>query len=119
MNKRQLKKEIQGLCGGMACDCVLASDAMPTIDEEKVNDMVVRAARAQARAMKQISVAFDKAPRDFSSRKEYNRARRSYYKAAMRAMGSELGAEMEAIVKEMNAMLTPEQREANKAAAKA
>lgn len=119
MNKRQLKKQIHGLCGRLACDCVIATMDMPCDVKDKTADLVVRVAHAQTAALSKVSVSFDKTPRDFANRHEYNVERRKYFKKALGALSSELNNEVISIVNEINEMLTPEQKEANKAKAAA
>ncbi len=114
MNKRQLKKQIQGLCGGLACDCVIAT---PCELQDKAADLVVRAARAQSSALAKVSVSFDKAPCDFENLHEYRKQRCKYFKQALGAVSSELNNDIISIVNDINEMLTPEQKEANKAKA--
>lgn len=118
MKKRQLKKSINGLCGALACDCVIAADCMSNANEDKVNSLIVDLAKAQTKALKRVSVSFDKAPKEFANLKEYHKARRDYYAKAYAQLRKDLSADINAVVAEVNAMLTPAEKEANKAAAK-
>lgn len=119
MNKRQLKKQIHGLCGGLACDCVIATIDTSCEAKDKTADLIVRAAHAQSSALSKVSVSFDKAPRDFDNLHEYRKQRSKYFKKALGTLSNELNNEVISIVNEINEMLTPEQKEANKAKAAA
>lgn len=117
MNKRQLKKAINGLCGSLACDCVMVTSCMAEADNDKVGNLVIDIARAQTKALKRASVSFDKTPRDFANMKEYHKARRTYFSKAYAQLRKDLSSDLNAVVAQVNGMLTPAEKEANKAAA--
>lgn len=113
-NKRQLKKYIRFICGSIACECITAREFIDDIDPEKMNAIVVEVAMLQEQAVKNASFSFDKTPRDFESKKAYNKARRNYYSTAYTKLNAEFNEHIAKIVKEMNALLSDEQREINK-----
>lgn len=119
MNKRQLKKSINGLCGSLACDCIVAADCMTNADDDKIESLIVDLAKAQTKALQRASVTFDKTPKDFANLREYHKARRAYFAKAYAQLRKDFGADLNAVVAEVNSMLTPAEKEANKAAAKA
>lgn len=117
MNKRQLKKQIHGLCGGLACDCVVATSDMSCDAQDKTADLVVRIAHAQESALSKVGISFDKVPRDFDNLHTYRKERSKYFRKALGMLSNELNNEVISVVNEINEMLTPEQKEANKAKA--
>ena len=115
--KRQLKKFIRNTCGDLAVEMMLAHEAFPTIDPKKVYEIVGQAATLQTETLSRISVNFDKIPRDFAEKNEYNRARKAYYRKVFAKLAENFGASVAEIVKKMNATLPDDVRELLKEAA--
>ena len=115
-NKRDLKKFIRNTCGALAVDMVLARDAFPQIDRKNVHNIVLDAARLQARTIRRVSIDFDRSLKDFADAKEYNKARSKYYREAYTKLLNDFDAEVEGIVKQMNAALPAEVKNAIKEA---
>lgn len=104
-NKRQLKKAITYACGEMAGECYFAQNTFENTNPEDWDKIVLDIAMLQVGAIKRVSVDFDKIPKDFQNRKEYNKARRSYFKAVEKAIGNYMKEESEKIVGEMNSLV--------------
>ena len=98
-NKRDLKKQISYICGDIATECLIAAEYVKGINKDE---------------MKNVSFAFDKVPGDFSSRNEYKKARAAYFKKAFAAHREKFNTRIQEIVKEMNAALPQEAKDANK-----
>ncbi len=103
-NKRQLKKAIQYACGEMAGECYFAQNTFEHTNPEEWEDIILDIAMLQVQGIKRVSVDFDKVPKDFENRKEYNKARRTYFKAVEKALGNFMKEESEKIVGQMNAL---------------
>ena len=103
-NKRQLKKAIGYACGEMAGECFFAQSALENTNPEDWDKIVLDIALLQAEAVNRVSVDFDKVPKDFPNGKEYNKARRTYFKAVEKAIGKYMKEESEKIVGQMNAL---------------
>ena len=103
-NKRQLKKAIGYACGEMAGECYFAQNTFDHTNPEDWDKIILDIAMLQVNAVKRVSVDFDKVPKDFASGKEYNKARRTYFKAVEKALGNYMKEESEKIVAEMNAL---------------
>lgn len=101
-NLRRVKKNIKALCGDIANECIVAGMLYPNADESKLADVVYGAARLQTRSIKKLSVSFDKVPRDFANRADYNKARRKYFKEAIASLDSLFFKEAESLVASMN-----------------
>ena len=110
-NKRQLKKRISYVCGELAGEIITAYHILNGLDTAAVNKVVCDIAALQTHARRNVNVAFDKAPRDFANRCDYNKARRAYYKAAYSSLRKEFGEKVLAIVKEMNAAIPESERQ--------
>lgn len=104
-NKRQLKKAIQYACGEMAGECFFAQNTFENTNPEEWDKIVLDIAMLQGSAIKRVSVDYDKIPKDFENGKEYNKARRTYFKAVEKAIGNYMKEESEKIVGQMNALV--------------
>lgn len=118
-NKRSLKKSIQIICGNLAGECCIAKLAIPGIETEKMNGIIYQIAELQQNALHRVSVQFPQSPSAFESVKEYHVARRKFYNEAFKSIRNEFNNHVQAIVKEMNALLPAEQKEANRKAVNA
>lgn len=115
--KRQLKKFVANTCGAMAAEIILARAAFPVIERKTVYDIISKIAALQNDTIKKVSLSFDKAPRDFANKSEYNKARRTYFATAYTKLLSYFDGAVADIVKEMNAALPAEVRETLKGVA--
>ena len=70
-----------------------------------LDSIIVDVALLQEEAVNRVTVAFDRAPKDFENRKAYNKARRAYYKEVEKAISNYMHEETENIVKRMNALM--------------
>lgn len=115
-NKRQLKKSVRLICGDVAGECLIARQFMTNADAEKLNQAIVATAELQEEALSRVSVVFDKSPKDFENRQEYNKAKNKYYRTAYHKLIDHFNESVQKIVHLMNEAMPAEQKEANKAA---
>jgi hypothetical protein len=101
-NKRQLKKAIAYTCSEMAGECFFAQGTFENTNPEDWDNIVLDVAILQNKAMKRVSVDFDRVPKDFENGKEYRKARRSYFKAVEKGISNFMKEEAEKIVTQMN-----------------
>lgn len=104
-NKRNLKKAIRFACGDMAGECIFAENTIEGTDVAAWDQIILDIALLQEEAVNRVSVSFDKVPRDFENKKDYNKARRTYFKAVEKALAEYMNTETEQIVAAMNALL--------------
>lgn len=104
-SKRELKKLIQYACGDIAGECIKAEETLEGADFEKWDSIILNVALLQQEAVNRVSVDFDKTPKDFANKKEYNKARRAYFKQVEKGINDYMQGEIEKIVKDMNALL--------------
>ena len=104
-NKRNLKKAIRFACGDMAGECIFAENTIEGTDVAAWDQIILDIALLQEEAVNRVSVSFDKVPRDFENKKDYNKARRTYFKAVEKALAEYMHTETEQIVAAMNALL--------------
>ena len=102
MKKRNIKKEIRQTCGTVACEAIYAASLINKVNKDDMQKSILGAAMLQDSSLKKVSVSFDKTPSDFPNRKEYNKARRAYYKKVYAALRSEFGNSLQEIVNTMN-----------------
>lgn len=113
-NKRNLKKNIKNACGNIAGECIYASFRLEDLDENSVESVVSKAVLLQITTVDKVSTKFDKTRKDFADEQSYRKARRAYFKEYYAVLYKEFADGINSLVKEMNDMLTPEQKEANK-----
>ena len=113
--KRQLKKRISYVCGVLAGEFLNAATCIESINDDTVCKVINDIAHLQVTTRGLVTVAYDKTPRDFGTRHQYNRDRRAYYKKAYGSLRDEFGKKALEIVKEMNAAVPAEERSKLKA----
>ncbi len=111
-SRRQLKKRISYVCGGLADDLQLAASLFDGISIEKERDILVKIASLQEETRANATFSFDKVCKDFENRAQYNRARSKYYAEAFAHLRSKFTEQAMAIVKEMNEVIPANIREA-------
>lgn len=117
-NKRDLKKQIRYACGDAAAEILIALE-VENLNRDAVAAIVGKIAELQVNSLKNATFAFDKSPRDFDNRNAYNKARREYTHTAYARLRQQFMAGLQDVVKDMNATLSDEIKEANKKALKA
>lgn len=113
-NKRELKKEIQYVCGDIAAECLITKNFVKGVDKEKLNDVVGKVADLQISALDAVSFSFDKLPKDFENGAAYRKARYAYFRKAYKALREKFYAKLNELVKEMNAAIPQEVKDNNK-----
>lgn len=115
-NKRDLKKQIKRVCEDLATECMFAADYIRGVDAETMYGIIGKIAALQDNALSHASFAFDKVPGDYESKREYHNARAAYFNKAYTSFRKKFSGHVDDIVKEMNAALPTEVKEANKKA---
>jgi hypothetical protein len=111
-NKRQLKKHIRYVCGELAVTLLIANAGVRGFDTGKTQDIVGKIATLQETSIAHVSICFDKIAANFDSRKAYNAARAKYFATAYAKLLNEFNNQIQEIVKEMNAAMPQEARDA-------
>lgn len=101
-NRRDLKKRIEFVCGDMAAECLVARAFVEGADAEKLTDCIRAIAALQTEALSRVNIHFDQKPRDFATRKEYNKARTAFIKKAFASLTADFNEKVKSIVVEMN-----------------
>lgn len=115
-NIRDLKKEVRYVCGDLAAECLMARTFVKGIDRNRMEEIVGEIASLQENALNRMAFSFDKTPSDFTSISEYRKARRAYFKTAYKSFREKFDGHVNDIVREMNAALPQEVKDANKKA---
>lgn len=113
-NKRDLKKEIQYVCGDIAAECLIAKNFVKGVDKEKLTEVIGKVADLQISAIDAVSFSFDKLPKDFENGAAYNKARYTYFRKAYTALREKFYTKVNDLVKEMNAAIPQEVKDNNK-----
>ncbi len=104
-NKRQIKKAIMNACGDIAGECIFAESAFGEDKREDWDSIIIDAALLQQEAINRVSNRFGKKVKDFANRKEYNKARRAFFKQCEKDLSEYFRAEVNNIAKRMNELM--------------
>ena len=120
-NKRTLKKYLKTVAEELAGETAFIMDFYEGIDLKKADAIIDDIYNLWVEKNEDVTVAFDKTLQvSFEGNaKEYRKARRAYYKAAYNTLIAEYNDGVAEILKKMNALLSPEQRNMNKEIANA
>ncbi len=114
-NKRELKKAIKTICGDIAGECIVARDLVPGIDPKKMEEIIFKIADLQYSTVDNVTFSFDRAMDSFDNPHLYKVAREAYFRKGYAKLIDEFNKNVEGIVREMNAALPQDQKDANKA----
>lgn len=106
---------IELVCGDIAGECIVARDLIPGFDYDKMTDIVVDLAQLQTATLRRVGFDFDRSRKVFPNIKEYNKAARSYHKAAYKKLLDDFTASVNEIVAKMNKEMPATVKKANKA----
>jgi len=104
-SKRQLKKAIREACGDIASECIFAESAFGEDKLEQWDGIIIDTALLQQEALNRVGPAFDKKPSEFANKKDYNKARRQFYKQQEQELSAYFRGEVEKIVARMNELM--------------
>ena len=104
-NKRDIKKAIQRACGDIAGECIFAEPAFGEGKIEQWDSVIIDTALLQQEAVNRVNNRFGKKVKEFANRKEYNKARRAFFKQCEKELSEYFRAEVENIAKRMNELM--------------
>lgn len=116
-NRRELKKYVRTVCGDLAGITLDTAYAYDSVKPAQVREIVNDIAALQVETLAKVGVAFDKTPRSMEPG-QYRKARREYFRKAIRALLDEFNTKVEEIVRKINAALPADVRESLKESAK-
>lgn len=118
MNKREFKKNVQGI-GDVACaQMVDIYECNQNIDRVKVADAIEKVISAVAAAKTNADVTFDKGVKAFESLSEYSKAKKTFYRQLFKKINEDFYKDLDEAVKQFNEAVPEEVKQENKAAAK-
>ena len=104
-NKRDIKKAIQRACGDIASECIFAESAFGEDKIEEWDSVIIDTALLQQEAVNRVNNRFGKKVKEFANRKEYNKARRAFFKQCEKELSEYFRGEVENIAKRMNDLM--------------
>lgn len=113
-NKRQLKKNIKAVCGDLAAEILISSSVCQGFDPKAVNEIVAEIAQLQVNSLAPASFGFDHGAASYENGRQYHAARSAYFRKAYNELRANFKESVLKIVKDMNAAMPKEMREANK-----
>lgn len=120
-SKRGLKKSIMRVCGDVAGECFFAKTDYPGIDCDKLDEIICNVALLQVSTIDKVSTKYENT-QEVSDKKSARKARNKYFKSSRnkyfksyyKSLNTNFIETIEKFIVEMNSLLTPEQKEANK-----
>ena len=104
-SKRQTKKAIQEACGDIAGECIFAESAFGGDKRDQWDSIIIDTALLQQETISRVNARFGKKVKDFANRKEYNKARRLFFKQCEKELSEYFRAEVNNIAKRMNELM--------------
>ena len=104
-SKRDTKKAIQYSCGEIAGECIMLESAFGEGKIEQWDSIIIDTALLQQETVNRVNNRFGKKVADFANRKEYNKARRAYFKQCEKELSEYFKAEVANIAKRMNDLM--------------
>ena len=104
-NKRDFKKAIRYACGDIAGECIFAEQTFEGVEPEKWDQIILNVALLQEEAVNRVGAKFDKAPKDFANKKEYKKARRTFYKGVEKEISEYMHTEIGKVAADMNSLM--------------
>ena len=120
-NKRNLKKYMKTMAANLAGETLFILNYYENIDEAKADAIIDKILALVTEKTNNVSVSFDKTCKvSFEgNRKDYRKAHAAYFKKCYNELADESNNGVQAILKEMNGLLSKEQLEENKRMANA
>ena len=112
-SKRGLKKSIMRVCGDVAGECFFSNTDYPGIDCDKLDEIICNVALLQVSTIDKVSTKYENT-QEVSDKKSARKARNKYFKSYYKSLNTNFIETIEKFIVEMNSLLTPEQKEANK-----
>lgn len=103
-SKRDFKKAVHRACDSIIDECIFAQQMFGG-DDEKWDQIVVRTALMNQKAMQQVAAQFGKKAKEFASRRDYRKARRQFARNVIAAAEAYMRDEVAAIADDMNALM--------------
>lgn len=103
-SKRDLKKQIRYICGDLVGECLIIAEICPEEKLGEVNQLIVDLAVLQETTISHCNFSYDKTPKDFPTRRDYNKARTAYFHDAFRTLRKQFNLALADAVHRMNAV---------------
>lgn len=116
-NKRRFKKAVTNLANSVSESMLVVFFNTNGADGEKIDKSIIMAMDTADKAIRNSNVFFDKGVKAFDrNRKEYNKAKKAFFKALFKKIDSDLSEGMNEALKVFNSAIPAAEREANKQA---
>lgn len=103
-NKRSLKKFINTNCLDLVFVTFLTDCMSKSEKPSELENIISEVEALRKHALSAASVSFDKTPKSFANRHEYNVAKEKYFKQAYAKFQEEYTQRMQAIIDKINAI---------------
>lgn len=116
-NKREFKKFVSAVGSNICVDMMINYYTIKGINSEAVDSAIEKVLCAIDTARENANVCFDKGARSFENRKEYNRAKETFFRALFQKINADFIGTLEIAIKEFNAAVPEDVKVQNKAVA--
>ena len=104
-SKKQIKKAIMNACSEIAGECIFTESAFGENKRDEWDSIIIDTALLQQEAVNRVNNKVGKKVKEFANRKEYNKARRTFFKQCEKELSEYFRAEVDNIAKRMNALM--------------
>ncbi|MDE5663828.1 MAG: hypothetical protein K2L35_03870 [Muribaculaceae bacterium] len=118
VNKREFKKFADALGTSVAQEMMVAYYNVEGIDREAVGEAVQKVLLAVEEAKNNANRFFDRGAKSFESRREYSVAKRKFFRQLFAKIEKDFSEQVNAGLKQFNAALPAEVKQAQKEAAR-
>ncbi|MDE7412875.1 MAG: hypothetical protein K2N05_03665 [Muribaculaceae bacterium] len=113
-NKREFKKYVDAL-GASACDEMMyAFYTVEGADKDAISKAIEKVLLATNKARMNSNIFFDRGAKAFADKKEYEKAKKNFFKALFEKVTTEFSEEIQDALKQFNAALPEDEKKKNK-----
>lgn len=116
-NKRTFKKYVEAIGASICDEMMIAYYNVDGIDQNKVQNALGKVLGAVGVATSNANVFFDKGVKAFETRKDYETAKRNFFKKLFQKISTDFSATVDEALKEFNAAIPAGEKEKMKASA--
>lgn len=114
-SKRSFKKFVNELAQAICSDMMAVSIEVPGVNTDAIDQAIIKVLKGAEVALMMANAKFDKTESAFANRREYNKARRAFYKTVFDKAHTEFAECNTKALAEFNAAVPAEVKAANKA----
>ncbi len=115
-NKRDFKKTVDAIGANVCDDMMVVYYNVEGVDKDAISNCIGKVLGAVGAAKSHANIFFDKGRRAFNDEKQYNAAKREFFKSLFVKINKDLTDELNEAIKEFNHAIPEDKRDAVKVA---